>query len=243
LSDCLWSANPYCTCSDLSSQLLPEGFVARMQFTPYRIQLAGIQTSAVEPRELNYDFRFTGTLRSLTNADGQHIENPGLEASLNAVDARFFSQPRTGSLMLREESGIVVPTTAQITPNLAESIRVPRSSASGSLPRLRITPDDANSIPPGSIVIAAVSVPATELMPSTLVSESAEIQPAVGVNAPGEILALPESAVIDRGSEKLVFVESMPGMFDGIAVTVGPRCGGYYPVLNGLTSGQRVATA
>ena len=227
----------------MEAQLLPEGVVARMQFTPYRIQLAGIQTSVVEPRELNYDFRFTGTLRLLTNADGQHIENPGLEASLNAVDARFFSQPRTGSLMLREDSGTVVPATAQITPNVSQSISMPRSSASGSLPRLRITPDDAHSIPPGSIVIATVSIPATELMPSTPVPVSAEIQRVVGVNPPSAILAVPESAVIDRGSEKLVFVESMPGMFDGIAVTVGRRCGGFYPVLSGLTSGQRVATA
>ena len=227
----------------MEAQLLPEGVVARMQFTPFRIQLAGIQTSVIEPRELNYDFRFTGTLRSLTDSAGLPREMSGFEAALSAADARFFSHPRTASLMLLEASGSVVTATAQITPDAPPSLNVPRSSASGSLPHLRITPDDANSFPPGSIVIATVSISATELIRSTPVPESAEIQRAMGVHPPGAFLAVPESAVIDRGSEKLVFVESMPGMFDGIAVSVGRRCGGYYPVLSGLKSGQRVATA
>src|SRR5262249_31297956 len=39
------------------------------------------------------------------------------------------------------------------------------------------------------------------------------------------------------------FVESMPGMFDGVEVTLGPRCGDYFPVLAGLEPGQKVATA
>jgi hypothetical protein len=55
--------------------------------------------------------------------------------------------------------------------------------------------------------------------------------------------ALPESAVVDHGAYKVVYVETMPGMFDGVAVTVGPRCGDHYPVLSGPSPGQRVATA
>ena len=40
----------------------------------------------------------------------------------------------------------------------------------------------------------------------------------------------------------MVYVETMPGMFDGIAVELGRRCGGYYPVTSGVKAGQRVAT-
>ena len=57
-----------------------------------------------------------------------------------------------------------------------------------------------------------------------------------------EILT-PEGAVVDHGDHRVVYVETMPGMFDGIAVTVGPRCGDHYPVLGGPAPGQRVATA
>jgi hypothetical protein len=54
------------------------------------------------------------------------------------------------------------------------------------------------------------------------------------------MLAVPETAVVDTGSRKVVYVETGPGMFDGVEVTVGPRCGDHFPVLRGLDAGQRV---
>ncbi len=59
----------------------------------------------------------------------------------------------------------------------------------------------------------------------------------------GQVLAVPRSAVVDAGVRKVVFVESMPGMFDGVEVVLGPRCGDFYPVVRGLEAGQRVAFA
>ena len=59
----------------------------------------------------------------------------------------------------------------------------------------------------------------------------------------GEVLAVPESAVIDTGSRTVVYVEKMPGMFDGVEVRLGPRCGGYYPVIEGLEAGQGLASS
>ncbi len=58
----------------------------------------------------------------------------------------------------------------------------------------------------------------------------------------GEVLAVPETALIDTGDRKLVYVESMSGMFDGVEVEVGARCGEFFPVIRGLEAGQRVAT-
>ena len=59
----------------------------------------------------------------------------------------------------------------------------------------------------------------------------------------GQVLSVPQSAVVDAGARKVVFVESMPGMFDGVEVVLGPRCGDSYPVVRGLEPGQRVAVA
>jgi Cu(I)/Ag(I) efflux system membrane fusion protein len=58
----------------------------------------------------------------------------------------------------------------------------------------------------------------------------------------GLVLAVPERAVVDTGSRKFVYRESEPEVFDGIEVQLGPRCGGYFPVLRGLNPGDRIAT-
>jgi len=60
---------------------------------------------------------------------------------------------------------------------------------------------------------------------------------------PGEVLAVPDRAVVDTGSKKIVYVEREPGLFDGVLVELGPRTSGFYPVVGGLEPGQRIAAA
>ncbi len=72
--------------------------------------------------------------------------------------------------------------------------------------------------------------------------QTTELQPRT-IDGVGECLAVPESAVIDSGTLQVVYVESMPGMFDGVAVKLGERVGELWPVREGLKAGQRVATA
>jgi Cu(I)/Ag(I) efflux system membrane fusion protein len=64
-----------------------------------------------------------------------------------------------------------------------------------------------------------------------------------GLAASGLVLAVPESAVIDTGSRKLVYRQAAAGVFDAIEVRLAPLCEGFYPVLRGLQAGDRVATA
>jgi Cu(I)/Ag(I) efflux system membrane fusion protein len=59
----------------------------------------------------------------------------------------------------------------------------------------------------------------------------------------GAVLTVPESAVIDTGTRKVVYVETDPGVFEGRAVVLGPISGDRYPVLEGLYPGERVATS
>ncbi|MFO0809006.1 MAG: efflux RND transporter periplasmic adaptor subunit [Gemmataceae bacterium] len=64
----------------------------------------------------------------------------------------------------------------------------------------------------------------------------------------GFLLAVPENAVIDTGSVKVVYRESSPNVYDGVAVVLGPRMaeqgtpGTFYPVLSGLKAKDRVVT-
>lgn len=56
-------------------------------------------------------------------------------------------------------------------------------------------------------------------------------------------LAIPDSAVINTGNRKIVYLQSGPTSFDMVQVELGPRAGGYFPVLSGLRPGERVATS
>jgi len=56
----------------------------------------------------------------------------------------------------------------------------------------------------------------------------------------GEVLAVPESAVIDTGRRQFVFVEMKKGMYMPVQVKLGRKGEGYYEVLHGLKEGQKV---
>ena len=55
----------------------------------------------------------------------------------------------------------------------------------------------------------------------------------------GEVLAVPESAVVDTGKRKLVFVEMEEGMYIPVKVHIGRKADGYYEV-HGLREGAKV---
>jgi Cu(I)/Ag(I) efflux system membrane fusion protein len=57
----------------------------------------------------------------------------------------------------------------------------------------------------------------------------------------GVVLAVPDSAVIDTGERKIVYVETGPGAFESREVVLGPKTGGQFPVLEGLAPGETVA--
>lgn len=66
---------------------------------------------------------------------------------------------------------------------------------------------------------------------------------AQAIAAQGLVLAVPEPAVIDTGSRKIVYRLAEPGVYEGVEVQLGPRCGAFYPVVTGLEPGEKVATA
>jgi Cu(I)/Ag(I) efflux system membrane fusion protein len=59
----------------------------------------------------------------------------------------------------------------------------------------------------------------------------------------GEVLALPEEAVIDTGTRRVVFVEVAEGRFQPREVALGRKGQGHYEVLRGLAAGERVVVS
>jgi Cu(I)/Ag(I) efflux system membrane fusion protein len=66
-----------------------------------------------------------------------------------------------------------------------------------------------------------------------------EPDPASPTSGPG-LLAVPASAVLDSGTRRIVYVEQSRGLFEPREVTLGPRSGEFFPVLDGLAEGERV---
>jgi Cu(I)/Ag(I) efflux system membrane fusion protein len=66
--------------------------------------------------------------------------------------------------------------------------------------------------------------------------------------AQGRLLAVPEGAVIDTGSQKIVYRQATPGVYEGVLVQLGPRMRGpngatFFPVWRGLDPGDRVVAS
>ena len=209
------------------AQMLPEGVVARMQLTPYRIQLGGLRTAAVEAKDLQYRIKLTGTLKSLSQDDGSSHSLTGFDAVLSRRDVAMFREPRSATVSLRDATGSETGATVQSGNT--------ESRADAASLTVRIVLDDLTALPAGSAVTATIVISAVEVLAfdKSFVAETSD----------NGVLCVPESALVDRGDEKLVYVESMPGMFDGVAVKVGRRMGSWYPVLSGLKPGQRVASS
>jgi Cu(I)/Ag(I) efflux system membrane fusion protein len=66
--------------------------------------------------------------------------------------------------------------------------------------------------------------------------------------AAGKVMAVPQSAVIDTGDQKIVYRQIAPGEFEGVRITVGPKMVDpsgvvFFPVLSGLTLGDQIVTS
>jgi hypothetical protein len=115
--------------------------------------------------------------------------------------------------------------------------------------RIRLKLDNAqHELRPGMFAAVRINTPLESIEPfKSVAAKSGRIVPVglSGVNTPPqyEFLVVPERAVVDTGSKKVVYVEREPGMFEGVEVELGPRNDDDYPVIQGLQPGDKVAAA
>lgn len=99
---------------------------------------------------------------------------------------------------------------------------------------------------PGSTATVVLRVPVKSV--AALVTAAADDPERQADLEQGKVLAVPESAVIDTGRQQIVYRETVPGVYEGVKVTLGPKMTGsdgvvLYPVLGGIHRGERVVTA
>ncbi len=281
--------------------VLPDGVVARMQLSPYRVQLAGIRTEPAEFRALCRRWSASGFVSRRGDAttltvnvpprqapwleDGATVnvtcsDLPGQAGLAGFVEtlARDGGDGGWGRATIRIEkppaelrSGLIATVHSELPIATSDPFRsMPRTPpplAPGESRELYVCADHADStaLVPGRCPLDGQERhgrPLGELervrwwcpMHPAVVADKPgascrecggmELRPRVVWFAPaGQVLAVPQSAVVDTGERTVVFVEEMAGMFDGVEVVLGPRCGDRYPVVRGLEPGQRVVVA
>jgi hypothetical protein len=194
--------------------ILPDGSLARMQISPYRLQLGGIATSRVEYRELR-------------QADD----------TLWAAVEPFKSQPRNAPELTPQEPRLAYvcaqhPHQVRSQPGrcaLDATELVPQEL--GPQERLRwrcpLHPE-VFADQPGGTCPQCADLP---------------LLPAVIDYAPQNmVLAVPETAVIDAEGQTVVFQQTSPGVFDAIRVELLPASGGYHPVIRGIKRGSEIVS-
>ena len=163
--------------------------------------------------------------------------------------------------------GQKVETTVAASPNRTFTGRLaliyPQLEAATRTNRVRIKLDNAEQeLRPGMFATVRINTPLESIEPyKSVAAQRGRIVPVglsgkkgtvaisgesfSGENTPPqyEFLCVPERAVIDTGSKKVVYVEREPGMFEGVEVELGPRHDDYYPVIKRLKPGDKVAAA
>ena len=79
--------------------------------------------------------------------------------------------------------------------------------------------------------------------PGFLLKPAMFAQVELPVGGKGRVLAVPDSAVIDSGTRRIVLVQVQEGRFEPREVSLGARSDGYVEVLEGVTEGEQVVVA
>jgi Cu(I)/Ag(I) efflux system membrane fusion protein len=175
-------------------------------------------------------------LYDVADLDTVWIEAQVYEADQGLLREGLAASATTLSLPSQVFSG----TLTFVYPHLDESTR--------TLTARFELPNPGHKLRPGMYATVKVEVPLREM---GLVSPGESPTDSDGSRAMldrGLVLAVPENAVIDTGNLKVVYRESSPNIFDGVAVELGPRMAAkgtteaYYPVLRGLKAKDRVVT-
>jgi len=101
---------------------------------------------------------------------------------------------------------------------------------------------------PGTTATVRVRVPPREIRALT---QAVGLDPEIyklDLLDQGLVVAVPETSVIDTGNQTIVYRQTLPGVYEGVKVDLGPRMSGpddvpFFPVLRGLLPGEIVVTA
>jgi Cu(I)/Ag(I) efflux system membrane fusion protein len=256
----IYSPELYIAAKELVLTMRPDGPKDLMQSARQRLSLLGISPQEIDQIAASGKAVPRLTLRSPQSGyviAKDVVEGSRVEEGMTLVQVADLATVwieadvyETDIALLRP--GQKIQASVEALPNRAFSGTIalvyPRVDAATRTNRVRFALDNASGdLRPGMYASVRISIPLKEIEPfKTLIANAAHSpfrQVALGGEALGEVPAVPESAVVDTGTKKIVYVEREPGLFEGVEVELGPRTDGLYPVIQGLAAGDRVAAA
>jgi multidrug efflux pump subunit AcrA (membrane-fusion protein) len=186
----------------------------------------------------------SGAIIKKYQVEGEYVEEGARLYDVADLSEVWIEAPVYEDQVAFLKEGLSVAATAKAFPNREFCGKVafiyPFLDTSTRTVRVRFDMHNpGNELRRGMYATVTLQVPAVQFNP--LARDAGEDQKRAYEQ--GLVLAVPEQAVIDTGTRKIVYRESEPDTFDGVEVQLGPRCGAFYPVLRGLQAGDRVAAA
>ena len=179
---------------------------------------------------------------------------PTLNPTTRTVDVRYDLE--NADLRLRPGMFATVTLKTPVSDSPAFRSRfVEATPTQGGTRLVSLTVEEQKICPVTTLKLGAMGEPVStdvdggkvwtccEACPPKLKAEPARYLARLAPAPRDSVLTVPESAVIDTGTKKLVYVETDAGVFEGREIVVGAVSGDRYPVLDGLSPGEKVATA
>jgi RND family efflux transporter MFP subunit len=197
----------------------------RWGLTPEQLEgvVSNSGSASSRPIQITVNSTSSGILRSRKVSEGQYV-NPGdtlmelTDLSTVWVKADIFDTD-----IARIRPGLSAQVTSEALPDAKLHGEVtfidPHSD-----PQARTTP-----------VRIQMENPGTRLRPGMIVQTSFQMPL-------GSVLTVPQTAVIDTGMDKMVYVAGENGVFERRSIHVGTPVKDRYPIVDGLKSGEKVVT-
>jgi membrane fusion protein, copper/silver efflux system len=179
--------------------------------------------------------------------------DPVLSPETRTVTVRYDLE--NSDLRLRPGMFATVTLKTPVAETPAFRSRLAARHAPGGTRQVSLTAEEQKICPVTTLKLGAMGEPVSTdvdggkvwtccaACPPKLKAEPAKYLARLAPAPEDAVLSVPESAVIDTGTRKVVYVETEPGVFEGREVVLGPISRDRYPVLEGLHPGETVATS
>jgi Cu(I)/Ag(I) efflux system membrane fusion protein len=246
----IYSPELYTAIRELLLSTKPPGNTGLENASRERLRLLGVDEKEIDKIAQSGKSDYRIVIRSPQS--GHVIQRDVVRGSYVAVGTSLFEVADLSTVWIEAyvyekdlpflREGMQVEAWVEAVPNRAFTGTIalvhPHVEAATRTNTVRFTVDNPDHLlRPGMFATVRIETPLSELAPwKSAPADSAIVRS-------GSVLAVPERAVIDTGSKKVVYVEREPGLFEAVRVELGPRVGDDYPVLSGLSAGEHVASA